>query len=92
MRPAAHSVARAASKVPGYWNVDGRFLLVCAKWSPLYPMGHPCVRLSISVLTKERLGCELSSKINLGFTVSIGRYIGSGMCHAKKIYLRTDQL
>jgi len=43
------------------------------------------VRLSISVLTKEWLGCELSSKINLsinteilGFTVIIGRYIEFG--------------
>ena len=53
MWPAAHSVARAASKMSGCWNVDGRFLLVCAKWGPLYPVGHPCVRLSIGVLTKE---------------------------------------
>ena len=49
-----------------------------------------CVRLSISVLTKERLGCELSLKTNLsintgvvGFTVSIGKYIGSGYVYYK---------
>ena len=100
MWPSAHSVVRAVSKVPGSWNADGKFPLVCAKWGPLYPIGYLCVRLPISVLTKERLGCELSSKTNLsiktrvlGFTVSIGKYIGSGyMCYKAKVSACLDTL
>ena len=44
-------------------------------------MEQPCVRLCVSVLTKDWLGCELSSQDNLSTITEVLDNVSSGEQH-----------
>ena len=51
-------------------------------------MGQPCVRLCISVLTKDWLGCELSSQDNLSTLTKVLGNVISGEQHVDSMCVR----